>query len=106
MDPIDTKPRRGLGALLAATTGSEVANNQAVSIGEVPILSIRRNPAQPRTEFDAVALNELADSIKSRGLIQPVVVRPLKAEEADGQLKYELIAGERRWRASQIAGLT
>lgn len=103
---IDNRPKRGLGALLAATTQPSDSPAPQVSVAETPIAAIRRNPAQPRTDFDPVALNELAASIKARGLIQPVVVRPLKPEEATGDTKYELIAGERRWRASQIAGLT
>ena len=105
MNQPDNRPKRGLGALLAATTSSDPSNNTPVTSAEVPILSIRPNPAQPRTDFDPVALQELADSIKARGIIQPLVVRPLKPEEAIGDIKYELIAGERRWRASQIAGL-
>ncbi len=107
------RPKRGLGALLAATTqpapdatAPQFATQQsAVSTADVAILSIRPNPAQPRTTFEPVALNELAESIKAQGLIQPVVVRPLKPEEISGDVKYELIAGERRWRASQLAGL-
>ena len=110
------RPKRGLGALLAATTQLpdpqttagvvSPAPTATVSSAEVAILSVRPNPDQPRTVFEPIALNELADSIKAQGLIQPLVVRPLKPEEATGDIKYELIAGERRWRASQIAGLT
>lgn len=113
MDPLN-RPKRGLGALLAATTQpapshpGETTQSAPVSIStaEVAILSIRPNPDQPRTVFEPVALKELADSIKAQGLIQPVVVRPLKPDEVTGEVKYELIAGERRWRASQLAGLT
>ena len=65
---------------------------------------IERSPLQPRTEFDPEHLKELADSIKQRGVIQPLLVRARRA--ADGTVKYELIAGERRWRASKDAGLT
>ena len=105
------RPRRGLGALLAATTQSPAADANiaapgAVTSADVPILTIRPNPDQPRTVFEPIALNELADSIKAQGLIQPIVVRPLKPEEITGDARYELIAGERRWRASQLAGLT
>lgn len=105
----DNRPKRGLGALLAATTAPSFNSSTptaGVQTAEVPVTTIRRNLAQPRTEFDPIALEELAASIKARGLIQPVVVRPLKPEESDGTTKYELIAGERRWRASQIAGLS
>lgn len=65
----------------------------------VPITAIEPNPRQPRKRFDDDALQALADSISERGILQPPVVRPV----ADG--RYELIAGERRWRASQLAGL-
>src|SRR5471030_2231069 len=65
---------------------------------ELPVLSIVPNPFQPRKHFDPSALNELAQSIRVEGIIQPLVVR--KAGD-----HYQLIAGERRWRASQLAGL-
>lgn len=114
------KPKRGLSALLASTTqtptpavpvtaagaAQEPVISNSVINADVPLSAIRPNPTQPRTYFDPEALAELAASITARGLIQPVVVRSLKPEEtADGH-RYELIAGERRWRASQIAGLT
>ena len=60
---------------------------------------IQRGKYQPRADFDEAALEELASSIKSQGLMQPIVIRPI------GPQKYEIIAGERRWRAAQIAGL-
>lgn len=66
----------------------------------IHIESIEANPYQPRTKFDEEALQELAQSIKTYGLIQPVTVRPI------GSGKYQLISGERRFRAAQIAGLT
>ncbi|SFJ48861.1 chromosome segregation DNA-binding protein [Streptosporangium canum] len=66
---------------------------------EIPIERIERNPRQPRTVFDGDALKELADSITEVGLLQPVVVRAM------GKDSYELIMGERRWRASKLAGL-
>ncbi|GAB1463170.1 ParB/RepB/Spo0J family partition protein [Pedobacter sp.] len=69
------------------------------SISAISIADIETNPYQPRTEFDQVALNELADSIKVQGLIQPITVRK------NGN-KYQLISGERRFRASKLAGLT
>ncbi|MFI6800188.1 ParB/RepB/Spo0J family partition protein [Streptosporangium canum] len=67
---------------------------------EIPIERIERNPRQPRTVFDGDALKELADSITEVGLLQPIVVRAM------GKDSYELIMGERRWRASKLAGLT
>ena len=66
---------------------------------ELGIDLIRRGPWQPRTHFDEASLNELADSISSQGVVQPIVVR------AAGNNSYEIVAGERRWRAAQIAGL-
>lgn len=65
----------------------------------IPIDLLHRGQYQPRREFDAQALQELADSIRSAGLIQPIVVRPRTATD------YEIIAGERRWRAAQLIGL-
>jgi ParB family chromosome partitioning protein len=105
---MDQRPKRGLGALLAATNQPYNASDAAsvISTSEVPIHSVQPNPSQPRTHFDPAALEELTASIKERGLIQPIVVRPLRPEEVRGQAQYELIAGERRWRASQAAGLT
>jgi ParB family chromosome partitioning protein len=67
-------------------------------LAALALASIRPNPRQPRRHFDAAALAELADSIKARGLLQPIIV----ARDGDG---YLLMAGERRWRAAQIAGL-
>jgi ParB family chromosome partitioning protein len=84
---------------------------------EVPMAAIVPNPRQPRQVFDEDALAELAHSIREFGLLQPIVVRPLPAEPAIGKLpaepaigqvgtgRYELIMGERRWRAAQLAGL-
>lgn len=72
---------------------------QVGSISHISLADIETNPYQPRTEFDQVALNELADSIKVQGLIQPITVRKNGG-------KYQLISGERRFRASKLAGLT
>jgi ParB family chromosome partitioning protein len=68
---------------------------------EIPIDRINRDPAQPREEFEPAALARLADSIRARGLLQPVRVR-----WSEEQGRYVLIAGERRWRASKMAGLS
>ena len=92
---------RGLGALLAS---SKVNLDQELKdhdgeLREVPIDLIQRGRYQPRRDMDPAALQELADSIRQQGVMQPVVVRPI----AEG--RYELIAGERRWRATQMAGL-
>ncbi|MFH0939763.1 MAG: ParB/RepB/Spo0J family partition protein [Planctomycetota bacterium] len=111
VDPIP-RPKRGLSALLASTTqGSDSlsgasAPTSSVTLVDIPIASIRPNINQPRALFDPEALAELVASIKSYGLVQPIVVRQLKAEESSGEIRYELIAGERRWRAAQIAGLS
>jgi ParB family chromosome partitioning protein len=105
------KPALGRG--LAALLGDEGSEQHAEALGssspavvdglsgvvELPVSVIRRNPRQPRRAFDAAALDELASSIGSVGVVQPVIVR--KIDEG-----YELIAGERRWRAAQQAGFT
>ena len=76
------------------------ARDQADELRTLPIELLQRGANQPRMDFDKDALQELADSIKAQGVLQPVLVRPL----ADSG-KFEIIAGERRWRASQLAGL-
>lgn len=92
---------RGLGALIADAAEEPLAREVVVSaIQELNVTDIRPNPFQPRTEFDEEALNELAASIKSIGIVQPITVRTVE----DG--KYEIVAGERRFRASKLAGLT
>lgn len=70
------------------------------TINEIPLSQIEANPNQPRREFDAIALEELAASIREIGIIQPITLRQIADE------RYQIIAGERRWRASQIAGLS
>lgn len=91
---------RGLGALIADAADETQPVVAAVSaIQELRLSDIRPNPFQPRTEFDEEALNELATSIRSIGIVQPITVRAVE----NG--KYEIIAGERRFRASKIAGL-
>lgn len=87
---------RGLDALIS--TG-EVHTSGSSSINEVEVSVIRANPNQPRREFDLEALEELAESIRQIGIIQPITLRKME----DGT--YQIIAGERRWRASQMAGL-
>ncbi len=98
---------RGLGALIPqgpvdVTAG--LAHVAGARFAELPITSIVPNHAQPRTVFDEEALNELENSIREVGLLQPIVVRPLGVD-AQGAGRYELIMGERRWRASQRVGL-
>jgi len=74
------------------------------TVRRLPLEYIQRGRYQPRRDFDPEALRELADSIRAQGVIQPIVVRPLAEPGATGAC-YEIIAGERRWRASQQAGL-
>ena len=88
---------RGLDALI--DTHSEVKTEGSSNLSEIDIAQIEPNPNQPRREFDQEALQELANSIRELGIIQPITLR--KAESG----KYQIIAGERRWRASQLAGL-
>lgn len=90
--------RRGLGSGLSAILPETVAEG-AGELRELPIELIKPNPNQPRTKIDPEALAGLATSIEANGIVQPLLVRPLP----DGS--YELIAGERRWRAAQAAGL-
>ena len=103
---------RGLGALLGETRREEplvsvgtVAEGPAAratregGLAQLPVASIEPHPEQPRRHFDDAALDELAASIASRGVIQPVIVRPM------GNGRYQLVAGERRWRAAQRAQL-
>lgn len=87
---------RGLGALI---DDADADRGHVSSINEIPIENIEANPFQPRTNFDETALNELAASIREIGIIQPITLR--KTDEK----KYQIIAGERRYRASKIAGL-
>lgn len=89
---------RGLDALI--DTGSEVRTQGSSNLNEIDISQIEPNPNQPRREFDQEALQELANSIREVGIIQPITLRQME----NG--KYQIIAGERRWRASQLAGLT
>ena len=95
---------RGLDAILQSPetdiTSTDISGNYvAGAIAQIEIDKIETNPFQPRTDFDESALNELAESIKNQGVIQPVTVRKM------GYDKYQLISGERRLRASKMAGL-
>jgi ParB family chromosome partitioning protein len=90
--------RRGIGRGLAAIL-PEVEREGAGELRELPVALIKPNPDQPRTHFDEEAMAALAASIEASGVVQPLLVRPLP----DGS--YELVAGERRWRAARQAGL-
>ena len=104
---------KGLSALLSSGSASSMSNllsERAVDRGSVlgeeerlrniPIDLIQRGKYQPRVEMNEAALEDLAASIKAQGVMQPIVIRSIAAQ------KYEIIAGERRWRASQMAGLS
>ena len=83
----------------ALISTDEVRPQGSSTINEIPISQIEANPNQPRREFDPTALQELANSIREIGIIQPITLRQVDEE------RYQIIAGERRWRASQMAGL-
>ena len=106
---------RGLDALLSSAAGSTVARAETpasesgapaadAALREVPIDLLQRGRYQPRVDMRDDSLAELAESIKAQGVVQPIVVRPLP-RQGDGEARYEIVAGERRWRAAQLAGL-
>ncbi len=92
------KTKKGLGRGLSSLIGDSQTNEDK---NKISISSIVRNKYQPRKKFDKESLEELSNSIKERGIIQPIVVRKSDSEDE----KYEIIAGERRWQAAQNAGL-
>jgi ParB family transcriptional regulator, chromosome partitioning protein len=91
--------RRGMGRGLAAILAVSDREGEAEELRQLPVDTIVANPDQPRQRFDEDALVALSESIQERGVLQPVLVRPLPSGN------YELIAGERRWRAAGLAGL-
>lgn len=100
---MSSAPKRGLGrgfdALISDDFDKSLLLTSDDKVEKIPVDQLQANPHQPRSHFDDAALAELADSIKRHGVVQPLVVTPVK----NG--KYTLIAGERRWRASRLAGL-
>src|SRR5215471_16344435 len=92
---------RGLASLIGDVGGESADVERPRNQRKVPIEFLKPNPRNPRRTFSDAELGELADSIKQHGVIQPIVVRPVKG----AQDRFEIIAGERRWRASQAAGL-
>ena len=94
------KPKRGMGRGLEAILGATGDTSAEQELRELPVELIVANPNQPRRHFDEEALNALAGSLGEQGVLQPVLVRPKPGGT------YELVAGERRWRAAQIAGLS
>jgi ParB family transcriptional regulator, chromosome partitioning protein len=91
--------RSGLGRGLGSLIPTEPIGRPGSAFQEVPVASIRPNPLQPRSHFDEEAMSSLAASIREVGLLQPILVRDL------GEGEFELVAGERRWRAARRAGL-
>ncbi|AGP32021.1 ParB/RepB/Spo0J family partition protein [Corynebacterium terpenotabidum] len=94
--------RGGLRALGVGAAESPAANEFGATYQEIPLTGIRTNPKNPRQVFEEEALDELVHSIREFGLLQPIVVRPLPADEP---VPFELIMGERRFRATELAGL-
>ena len=101
---MSTGKKKGLGRGLSALFGDEkpvVKSQNEKKANTVSISDLDRNPYQPRQQFSEEKLNELVNSIKKNGIIQPIAVRPSKSNKT----KYEIVAGERRWLAAQRAGL-
>ena len=92
---------RGLSSLMGESSTEELQSQSTSGDLKIAISKLRPSSIQPRRLFDKNSINELAESIKSKGLVQPILVRPSKSEVGE----YEIIAGERRWRAAQIAQL-
>ena len=92
---------RGLSSLMGDTDVQQSTTSTSSSETKISIAKLRPSPLQPRRVFDKNSINELAESIKSKGLVQPILVRPSNSSEGE----YEIIAGERRWRAAQVAQL-
>ena len=101
---MSTGKKKGLGRGLSALFGDQIHRDKSIEkneINKVSISDLSRNPYQPRQIFNEVKLEELSNSIKKNGIIQPIAVRSNKLEPG----KYEIVAGERRWLAAQRAGL-
>ena len=96
--------KKGLGRGLSSLMGEvneDQKENANLAETKIPISKLRPSPIQPRRIFEKASIAELADSIKSKGLVQPILVRPSESNPGE----YEIIAGERRWRAAQVAQL-
>jgi len=106
---------RGLEALLGTSTPASGGESSAAEpaarprldeeLAKIPVDLLQRGRFQPRLDMRAESLQELSDSIRAQGVVQPIVVRPLDVQRPGEPLRYEIIAGERRWRAAQMAGL-
>jgi ParB family transcriptional regulator, chromosome partitioning protein len=108
--------KTGLGRGLEALLGHSQPRTQPIpapvsvaapadELARIPLDLLQRGRYQPRVDMRPDSLQELADSIRSQGVVQPIVVRPLDTPAPGGSMRYEIIAGERRWRAAQLAGL-
>lgn len=93
---------RGLDALLS-TSGQTVTPSPQANLRELPVDLLSRGKYQPRIDMHEESLKDLAESIRAQGIVQPIVVRSIG--KANGETRYEIVAGERRWRAAQLAGL-
>ena len=101
LDALLSTPAPEVAAIEPAPAGAEAAATDS-PLREIPVETLRRGAYQPRVDMRQESLADLADSIRSQGIVQPIVVRSV----ADGgAVRYEIIAGERRWRAAQLAGL-
>ena len=89
---------RGLEALLSTEPVKQAAND-AANLDEIPVDLLQRGRYQPRVDMREDTLKNLAESITAQGLVQPIIVRPIDA--SSGERRYEIIAGERRWRAGR-----
>ncbi|HSW34067.1 MAG TPA: ParB/RepB/Spo0J family partition protein, partial [Steroidobacteraceae bacterium] len=103
---------RGLEALLGTASPAPSADSDAApaprfdeELAKIPVDLLQRGRYQPRLDMRPESLQELADSIRAQGVVQPIIVRPVTAQRAGEPPRYEIIAGERRWRAAQMAGL-
>jgi ParB family chromosome partitioning protein len=102
---------RGLEALLGTSSPAAPDSEQAPrarpeeELARIPVDLLQRGRYQPRLDMRPESLQELADSIRAQGVVQPIVVRPVAAQRPGEPRRYEIIAGERRWRAAQMAGL-
>ena len=103
---------RGLEALLGTASPAPSAESDAApaprfdeELAKIPVDLLQRGRYQPRLDMRPESLQELADSIRAQGVVQPIIVRPVTAQRAGEPPRYEIIAGERRWRAAQMAGL-
>ena len=107
MTPRKKRLGRGLDALLSRPAADDAPSDSGLASGdtlkEIPLELLQRGQYQPRVDMRQDSLENLADSIRAQGVVQPIVARPLS--RTSGEQKYEIVAGERRWRAAQIAGL-